>query len=266
MDNATLSGGEATGTASALTVTAFRLPPAEFFPAPAYHARLQDALAHAGRDPHVVGALLIGSLARGDAHAGADMDLFVLLKAGTHRPFFFETRDGIVTEIHAGDRAQTIAKIRARPSLAYGFRDAVILRDTDAGDLAAIQEVARQTLDAYRTPPDERAGIAYWLRSARVKIAASDAAHDALRAGFVTATTSWKILEGVFAVNDLPVPPSGALLSCLAGLERTPPDFAGCIERLFTDRDSSERNRAALWLIDWVTGRLDAAAQTADTF
>ncbi len=235
----------------------FQLPPADFFPAPAYYTRLQDALAEASRDTRVVGALLMGSLARGDAHAGADMDLFVLVKAGTHRPFSFETRDNIVTEIHAGDRAQTIAKIASRPSLAYGFRDALILRDTDAGDLATVQEAARETLRTYQTPPDERAGTAYWLRSARVKIAASEAAHNALRAGFVTATTSWKILEGVFAVNNLPVPPSGALLSCLAELEQTPPNFADCVNRLFTDRDSSERSRAALWLIDWVTVRLD---------
>jgi hypothetical protein len=211
---------------------------------------LHDALAERQSDAEIIGALLQGSLARGDGYPGSDLDLFFLLRAGCRRPFVAEERKGILVEYHFNDRERTIAKIQANPMLAYGFVDGRFLRD-DTGELAEIAQAAQAVIAAYRTPPEVRAGNGHWLHSSRVKISAARNAGDLLKASFVTATTSWVILEGIWGVNDLPMPPSGTVLHRKKDLTRVPANWEALFNSLFQD-ETIERVDAALALIDWV--------------
>jgi hypothetical protein len=216
------------------------------------HERLiRDALTEAEGDPEVAGVMLQGSLARGDGYPGSDLDLFVLLRDGCRRPFRAEERSGILVEWHYADFEKAAAKVRANPMLSYGYLDARVLRD-DTGRLADLARVAGEVLAAYRTSPEERAGILHWLRSSRVKMAAAADAGDTLKAAFVASTTSWKILEGVWAVNDLPMPPSGTVLARRGDLERVPDGWESLFVRLFLGTDAADRVAAAREAIDWV--------------
>jgi len=213
---------------------------------------VSSALAEARADAEVLGVMLQGSTARGDALPGSDVDLFLLLRPGCARPFAAEVRGGLQLERHFADAGGARAKLRASPGLAYGFDEGRILHDP-AGALADLAAFARGLLRDHRTPPAEMAAIVYWLRSARRKIAAARDADDRVRAGFVAATTSWKVLEGIWAINDLPIPPSGALPARLADLPRNPPGWPALFAAMFTGDDRT-RIDAVLRAIDWVVG------------
>ena len=211
---------------------------------------LSAVLAEARADAAVLGVLLQGSRARGDALPGADLDLFVLLRPGGRRAFHAEERDGVWLERHFADPDSVRARLRAAPPLAYGFIEGRILHDSE-GELAAVVRFAGELLRSYRAPAAEIEALRYWLGSARRKIAAALAAGDGLRASYVAATTSWKVLEGIWAVNDLPVPPSGALPARLGDLRDAPPEWPALFARLFQG-DDRVRVDAALQAIDWI--------------
>jgi len=145
------------------------------------HARHQaivdEALTDVARDPEAIGLLLAGSLARGDAHPGSDVDLRVLLAAGHVRAFRSEFHRGIVVEQSYADVALAEAHLGNNPMEVYAYLDGRILHDP-TGALARLAEVARQRFSAYHAPSEERAAIAYWLRSARLKMAAARALED----------------------------------------------------------------------------------------
>ncbi len=213
---------------------------------------LASVLAETRADGEVLGVMLQGSTARGDALPGSDVDLFVLLRTGCGRPFAAEERGGLWLERHFADADGARARLRASPGLAYSFDEGRILHDP-AGEMADLAAFARDLLRGYRTPPAEMEATVYWLRSARRKIAAARDADDRVRAGFVAATTSWKVLEGIWAMNDLPIPPSGALPARLADLAIAPPGWPSLFAAMFTGDDRT-RIDAALRAIDWVTG------------
>ena len=204
-------------------------------------------------DAAILGVMPQGSLARGDGHPGSDMDLFILLRDGQHRPFAVETIDGVLVERHAKDFDGATRKLQENPIQVYGFLEGRILHDP-SGRLAEIVAFARHLLDTYRTPPETLAGIIYWLRSARIKITASEYGSGLLKAAFITATTSWKILEGLWGVNDLPLPPSGSAPAHLSDLTRRPPGLDTLIASLFSGQ-TADRIAAAITLIDWVIGQ-----------
>lgn len=201
-------------------------------------------------DPEVIGVLLQGSLARGDGYLGSDLDLLILLRDGCPHRFVVETIQGILVERHFSDRGRAEAKIRANPMLTYGFLDGRILRD-DIGGLAELARVAQEVVNHYRTPPKELEGTLHWLRSAQVKIRAARDGGDTLKAAFIVAATSWKILEGMWAVNHLPMPPSGTVLSRRGDLTLAPDFWQGQFDQLFLGR-TEERIEAALAVIDWL--------------
>lgn len=211
---------------------------------------LNEALTDAQTDAEVIGVMLQGSLARGDGYAGSDVDLLVLLRDGYARPFRAQMQNGILVEWHYADKAKAIAKVQTNPMLAYGYNEGRILRD-DTGDLAQIAQFAAKVIADYCTPQAELEGIVHWLQSAQVKIQAAHSAGDTRKAAFVVATTSWTLLSGVWAVNDLPMPPSGSVVAHRHDLKNVPNDWLRLFDQLFTS-DTEERIQAARTLIAWV--------------
>src|SRR5689334_5021800 len=70
-----------------------------------YDGLLQRLLAEATADAEVVGVLLTGSLARGDALPGTDVDLRVILADGVERAAVDEVREGVMVEWGFPDEA-----------------------------------------------------------------------------------------------------------------------------------------------------------------
>lgn len=200
-------------------------------------------------DPQVLGVLVQGSVARGDHHASSDLDLLVVLEEGVFRKFRSEVIDGIHVERHHGDPATLWGKLARRPALAYGLRDGRVLHDPH-GALAGLVRFAAEVLDSYKTPERELRDLRYWLYASRVKLGAALAAGDDLRAGFLASTTTWKALEGVWAVNDLPMPHGGAVLAYLDDLDVNPLDSPPLVTALFGGT-ARERALTCCRLIDW---------------
>jgi hypothetical protein len=87
---------------------------------------------------------------------------------------------------------------------------------------------------------------------------AARAAGDLLQAAYVASTTSWKIVEGLWAANDRPVPSGGAVRAHIRDLSRRPPALEDLWRRLFAG-DASNRVQAAIEIIEWIVPRLDPA-------
>ena len=85
-----------------------------------------------------------------------------------------------------------------------------------------------------RILPDAKPqGINDWLQSADIKVRAALEAGDGLKAAFIAGTAAWEILEGVWAVNDRPMPSSSGVSAHLADLSSRPPLVADWFARLF---------------------------------
>jgi predicted nucleotidyltransferase len=219
-----------------------------------HHQLLDRLLPDLEREPFVIGVMLQGSVARGDHQPGSDLDLLVLVADGQGKGLVSEQIDGILVERHYRDEATLRQRFERRPDLAYGLVDGRILHDP-RGRLAALTSHARRLLVDYQTPESVREDIYYWLYASRVKLVAAWDAGDELKAAFLVASTTWKILEGIWAVNDLPIPHSGAVLAHLSELADRPDDFGGHLNNLLLG-DIDLRVTASLVVIDWVLNRL----------
>lgn len=218
-----------------------------------YDALLRDLVDEARRQEDVVGVLLTGSLARGDALPGTDLDLRYILLDGQSRPFRSETRDGVLVEQAYSDAASEEAKIDALPMNVYAHLDGRILYDP-RDVLSRLRRQAQKRFDDYQVPEQERATIAFLLKCAQDKIEVALDGGDLLKAAFVAGTTSWQLMEGLWAANNLPLPPNSSVrphLKDLAG----PADVEALYARLFL-AETPERVQVSLDLIGWIRARL----------
>ena len=216
---------------------------------------LEAILDRARHDREVTGVLLFGSVARGDAYPGSDLDVFLLLRDGCYRAFLPEVKNGILVEIHHADLNRARSTIEQRPMRAYAFLEGRILYDPGAR-LGELVRLAATRLETYRLPDKERAGILHWLKSVRIKVAAARDAGDLLRAAYVASTSSWKILEGLWAANERPIPANAAVWTHLQDLPVAPQDLEPTLQRFFAG-DAPERVEAALAIVDWVIPMLE---------
>jgi hypothetical protein len=80
-----------------------------------------------------------------------------------------------------------------------------------------------------------------------------------LRAAYVAGTSSWQILEGLWAANDRPIPANAGVWTHLGDLQTVPQGLERTLQRLFAG-DVTERVEAALAILDWVIPRLEENA------
>lgn len=209
---------------------------------------LGDVLRCAREDNEVAGLLLTGSVARGDAYPGSDLDLYAVLRDGRSRTFVTETRRGIVVEIGYADFDLAKHQMEDNPMSVYRYLDGRILHDPQ-GLLQRLVEIARERFEAYEAQEEERRRIAYWLESARIKITAARDAGDVLKATYVASTVSWPLLEGLWAAANKPMPPNGAVLPHVRDLDETIPCVDQMLHRLFIG-DTTGHIEITLELID----------------
>lgn len=94
-----------------------------------YQILLQELVEEAYQQEDIVGILLTGSVARGDALPGADLDVRYLLPEGKSRPFQSELHHGIVVERSYTDLPRAQSKLEANPMEVYAYLDGRILFD-----------------------------------------------------------------------------------------------------------------------------------------
>jgi predicted nucleotidyltransferase len=170
-----------------------------------YDTLLQEIVDEVSPQEEILGILLTGSVARGDGLPGCDLDLRFLLTAGNHRKTGPELRKGVLIERGYTDLALAQSKLEINPMVVYAYLDGRIPFDPE-GILRHLREQAKERFETYRTSEHERDKIAYWLKSAHLKMTVVSRASDLLKATFVASTTSWEILVGLWAINDKPMP------------------------------------------------------------
>lgn len=217
---------------------------------PIYQTLLEQTIEESIHLEDIRGILLIGSVARGDALPGADLDLHFIVALGVRRKAVPEVRQGILIERGYSDIAQAQAKLVTNPMTIYNYLDGRILFDPE-GLLAQLKEQATQRFETYQYKKQERESIAYWLKSARLKMDVALAAGDILKAAFVATTTSWEILTGLWTVNDKPMPPNSSVWFHLKDLSNVPPYLEETLHRLFCG-ETLVRVHTAINLIDWI--------------
>ncbi len=225
-----------------------------------YQILLRELVEEATQHEELIGILLTGSVARGDALPGSDLDVHYLLSPGKSRPFQAEVRDDIVVEQSYADLAQARSKLETNPMEVYAYLDGRILYDP-VGALMQLREQARNSFETYQSSEKERRGIAYWLKSARLKMTVALAAGNLFKAAFVAGTNSWEVLMGLWAANDKPRPPNGSVWAHLKDLSKGPDEIERQLYQLFCG-ETQQRVQTAIDLIDWVLEHLMSRNET----
>lgn len=220
-----------------------------------YRVLLQEFVEEASEQEGIVGILLTGSVARGDALPGSDLDMRYLLPEGQSRPFQSARHSGIVVERSYTDLPRAQSKLEVNPMEVYAYLDGQILFDP-IDVLRQLTDRAKVLFETYQFPQQELPGLIYWLRSAHLKMSVAQRAGDLLKAAFVCSTTSWQILMGLWAVNDKPLPPNGAVLAHLKDLSKKPPGLEEQMNQFFCG-ETSQRVQIAMNLIDWLLEHME---------
>jgi predicted nucleotidyltransferase len=219
-----------------------------------YEDLLRDLVDEARQDEEVIGLLLTGSLARGDALLGTDIDLRYILTEGADRPYRSTPRDGVLVEQGYADLPTAREKLEANPMDVYAYLDGRILLD-ERHALAGLRIEARGCYERYQLSDTRRSTISFLLGCSRDKISVAVDGGDWLKAAFVAGTSSWQLMEGLWAANNLPLPPNSSVRPHLRDLAG-PPDVEAKYRRLFLG-DTGERVGVTLELIDWIRARLE---------
>jgi predicted nucleotidyltransferase len=198
----------------------------------------------------VNGFMLIGSVARGDAYPESNLDFYILLEDGQKKKFHSETREEILVEYKYADFNQIQVNFKNNPMELYSFLEGEILIDK-SGELKKLKEIAKHEFENYRVPNDKVKGIFHWLHSSLIKIQSALKAKDELKASYIVQTSTWTLLEGIWAINNKPVPPAGSVLKYMQTLSNRPNNFDELINKMFLG-DTPERIFSAVFLIEWV--------------
>lgn len=202
----------------------------------------------------VNGCMLIGSVARGDAYPDSDLDLYILLEDGQKKKFHSETREEILVEYKYADVNQILVNFKNNPMELYSFLEGEILFDK-SGELKRLKEIATYEFENYRVSSDKVKGISHWLHSSLIKIQSALKANDELKASYIVHTSTWTLLEGIWAINNKPTPPAGSVLRYFQALPNKPIHLEALLHKLFLGA-TTERTSAAIFLIEWVLHNL----------
>ncbi|UVI32739.1 nucleotidyltransferase domain-containing protein [Paenibacillus spongiae] len=215
---------------------------------------LENLLAAILADHDIIGMMVIGSHARGDALPESDLDLMLFLREGRSREFQAVTIDHILVEYKYADLNKAKSRLETNPMEVYAYLDGQVLFDSDQIIETLMGEAAARFVN-YRMDERERKAIHHWLSSAKIKIQAAVQSRDGLKASFVTASTSYKILEGLWTVCKKPLPPAGSIIAHLDDLKDDVPGIRTLFQLLFTGTPD-ERADTAIEMIEWIDSRI----------
>ena len=195
-------------------------------------------------DKSINGVMLTGSVACGTATDFSDLDIIAL--CGEDK-FASSVIDGITAEIHYMTYEKALERLNGSPMEVYRYLDGKI--EYDNGELQKLVIRAAEIYNSYTINNKEKNDIIYWLKSTKAKLEAALSDDDEIRISYLVSINIWKVLEGIWAVNQKPVPPAGSLYRRYKDLESVP--FGGWFEKLMTGAAES-RARAMIKTIEWI--------------
>lgn len=227
-----------------------------FIPSVPHRRVVAELLAEAREHPLIVGALIIGSLGRGNALPGSDVDILYLLREGrgTERLFYNHERHGVSVEFHYRDMKTALSQLETEATWLYAYLNSCILYDP-AGSLAVLVDLARRLLSSYRPAPALKRRYAFMVDRTRHKLQAALDADAALRAGGVASTYAQVIIEGLWIACDRPKLGVSEMWVRLPDLADLPEEYGSRLRTLFLG-GALERARAGVALCEWIVARL----------
>lgn len=155
-----------------------------------------------------------------------------------------------MVEVKAHTKSGFVEKMKTKPMNVYQWLDSKII----SGDENIAQEIisiAKNIYQNYKSDLDEIKVVRKWLKSTRLKIKEAGYKDDDMLVGFNVSNILWKIVEGLYLVNDKPIPPSTTAFRRITELKRIPPDFVDQWQLVLIG-DLDKRTSATLDLIDFV--------------
>jgi predicted nucleotidyltransferase len=203
----------------------------------------------------IIGLMLIGSVARGDAYPDSDLDLYFLLENGYNKHFHSEIRENTLIEYKYADFNQVQLNFDKNPMELYSFLDGKILFD-NKGLLKQLVQIAQQKYKNYSISENKIKGISHWLNSSLIKINAALKVNDKLKASYILNTSTWVMLEGIWAINNKPIPPSGSVLVHIKKLSFRLTNLDNLLTTVFLG-NTTERINSAIVIIEWILLNLE---------
>lgn len=200
-------------------------------------------------DSAVEGVLVNGSVAVGTATELSDLDVLVFGQKEALEPHII---DGVTVEIQYTTLNRAVKKLQSNPMEVYKYLDAKI--GYDCGKMQELIMYAKNIFADYCVSEQEQREITYWLKSTKLKLESAFLKKDMLCMAYLTATNTWKVLEGVWAVNQKPMPPSSSLYRRYKDLAITPCE--NWFARIFVD-DVYDRGNTMIAYIEWILQRLN---------
>ena len=102
-------------------------------------------------------------------------------------------------------------KLESYPMEIYKYIYSKII--IDDGRFAQLSAEAHEKYINYTTPDKEKENIVYWLSATKSKLLSAIKNNDAVKISYLVATNTWKVLEGVWAINNKPIPPSSLVFN-----------------------------------------------------
>lgn len=196
----------------------------------------------------VKAVLLIGSVAYGMANDNSDLDLIVI---SNEDKFVSEYVEGILVEKHFSKYSTLLKRLENNPIDVYKYLYSKIIFD-DNGKLEILTAKAKEIYKHYITPQKEMDDICYWLSSTKIKLLSAINSNDEMKISYLISTNTWIVLEGVWAKNNKPMPPSSIAFAKHNELTYVP--FANWFIELLVG-DNLSRANAMIKIINWICER-----------
>lgn len=206
---------------------------------------LEKIIPQLRKDTGVTAVMLTGSVAAGTEYASSDLNLFLL---GNKNKINTELVEDILVEFNYITKEAAQIKLDECSMEVYRYLGSKIIYDLD-GSLIKLMRIAISSYENYRVSERSKAELRHWLYSTKIKIEAAIQDNNDLKADFVTAISSSRIVEAVFAVNDIPMPPVSRVLQELSSLHQIP--GYDWFHKLF-GKDTIERAKTIMYTIDWI--------------
>lgn len=195
-------------------------------------------------DTSITAVMLMGSVADGTEYPTSDLNLFLL---GNKNNFNTDLIDDIYVEYLYITQETAQSRLDKNGMEVYHYLGSKIIYDLD-GRLIKLMRSAMNKYKNYKASEKDKADLRHWLYSTKIRINTAITNQNVLKADFVTTTSSWKIVEAIFMINDIPLPPTSRVLHELSNLRQIPGN--GWFNKLF-GKDMEERTETMLYTIDW---------------
>ena len=199
------------------------------------------------KNEKVEAVLLIGSVAYGTATDDSDLDLIVISNEDRFESKYIEN---ILVEIHFHKYRTLLNRLENNPVEVYKYLYSKIIFDN--GQLEKLIAKAKEIYNSYCAPDKEKEEICYWLSATKIKLLSAINSNDEMKVSYLLSTNTWQVLEGVWAKNNKPMPPSSIAFVKNNELSCVPCD--NWLSELLVGNNLSRANYM-IDTIDWICGR-----------